>query len=67
MVIATQQIYVSRTNAGSRNSALEQIKERALDNTWPRLLIFPEGKCFIVNRITISSFVSQDYVQTERL
>lgn len=47
MTTATQQIYVSRSDENSRQSALEQVKERALDNRWPHLLIFPEGMQFV--------------------
>jgi 1-acyl-sn-glycerol-3-phosphate acyltransferase len=60
MVVTTQQIYVSRTDAESRSSALQQVKERALDNRWPRLLIFPEGFC--TNRKTLIPFKKGAFV-----
>lgn len=43
MVVATQQIYVSRSDSQSRQLALDNIKERVANPLSPQVLVFVEG------------------------
>ena len=47
LVKATQQILVDRDITGLNDEAVKSITDRARDNRWPHIFIFPEGTCGI--------------------
>ncbi|XP_062501154.1 lysophosphatidylcholine acyltransferase 2B-like [Corticium candelabrum] len=60
MVVATQQIYVSRSDSQSRQLALDNIKERVANPLSPQVLVFVEGWC--TNRASLTPFKKGAFV-----
>ncbi|XP_062501153.1 lysophosphatidylcholine acyltransferase 2-like isoform X2 [Corticium candelabrum] len=54
LVKATQQILVDRDITGLNDEAVKSITDRARDNRWPHIFIFPEGVC--TNRKALVTF-----------
>lgn len=60
VVKATQQICVDRSEAGSKDSAVDQLTDRARDNRWPHLFIFPEG----VGDLTVVAWCDSNWMNS---
>merc|ERR1712023_318097 len=43
--VAMQTIFVDRRSSDSKKAALDALKQRAADSSWPPVLVFPEGTC----------------------